>query len=255
MVRLLTVFFGCSTLLSACAEQELTRAGVAEFRLAYEAWDAGRFAAAGELLRRACANAPDDPTNHYWLGVAEFHRMLQLEHAPGRGSNAAAIRGAHEAALEALEVAVRLDDDDAESPALLGTLYGMRIGGNLFRAARLGPRVSTHQKQAIQLGADNPRVRYLLGMARFHTAKKARQWDEALATLEAAEKLFELEQQVEAGPLDPRWGRSSCLTFIGRCHELLGHPARAAESFRKALRLHPADHLAEAGLHRVGNTQ
>ena len=55
----------------------------------------------------------------------------------------------------------------------------------------------------------------------------------------------------QQGPLEPRWGRSTCLTFTGRTYELLGEPTRAADYFRRALAQHPADHEAKAGLARV----
>ena len=56
---------------------------------------------------------------------------------------------------------------------------------------------------------------------------------------------------VADAPLEPRWGYSSCLTFIGRTYESLGETTKAAEYFRKALAEHPADHLAQDGLKRV----
>ena len=46
-------------------------------------------------------------------------------------------------------------------------------------------------------------------------------------------------------------GIDSCLTFIGRTYELLGKRKEAADYFRKALAMHPADHLAKEGLKRV----
>jgi hypothetical protein len=69
--------------------------------------------------------------------------------------------------------------------------------------------------------------------------------------LRAAEKLFESEAKRANSPLDPRWGFSSCLTFIGRTYEKLGEGANAAGYYRKALGEHPADHIAKAGLERA----
>jgi hypothetical protein len=94
-------------------------------------------------------------------------------------------------------------------------------------------------------------VRYLLGTCQFHLAKKPAAQRQALATLLAAEKLFAAEARRPAGPLDPRWGCSSCLTFIGRTYELLGQRAAAAAYFRQALSEHPADYVAKQGLARV----
>jgi TolA-binding protein len=101
------------------------------------------------------------------------------------------------------------------------------------------------------LGAKNPRAQYLLGTCQFHMAKKPAKLREALATFLEAEKLYEAEAKAPAGPLEPRWGYDTCLTFIGRTYEQLGEGAKAADYYRKALARHPADHLAKEGLLRI----
>ena len=160
-------------------------------------------------------------------------------------------RAALDSAVSALTLAVKLDEQHAESHALLGTLYGMKINGSLLRAARFGPRVSRHGELALKYGASNPRVQYLLGMCQFHTSNKPGKRRAALQTLLNAEKLFEAEKQTTAQPLEPRWGHDSCLTFIGRTYELLGQPTEAVDYYRKALVMHPVDHLANEGLKRL----
>jgi tetratricopeptide (TPR) repeat protein len=231
--------------------EKLAAAGVEEFNAAYQAWDGARFATAAQLFHQACTNAPASLTNYYWLGTAHFHRMLQLQTLPSQPAHQSAADAAMAAALAALEKAIKLDERDAESHALLGTLYGMKIGDSLLRAMGLGPSVARHQKKALEFGAENPRVRYLLGVCQFHTAKKPAAQREALTSLLAAEKLFRAEAQKPAGPLEPRWGYSTCLTFIGRTYELLGERAKAADFFRQALAQQPSDHLATEGLARV----
>lgn len=233
----------------------LVTAGVAEFTAAYQAWDGARFTTAAELFRQSTTNTAATVTNFYWLGAAEFHRMLQLQNSPGRATNQASATIAQDAAVEALTKAIKLEAKHSESHALLGTLYGMKIDNSLLRAAWYGPRVVKHRDLALALGAENPRVRYLLGMCQFHTAKKAADWRETLVTLLAAEELFETESNRANSPLNPRWGRSSCLTFIGMTYERLNESAQAVEYFRKALSQHPADHLAQEGLTRLTATR
>jgi len=230
---------------------KLTVAGIAEFTAAYQAWDGPHFSAAAELFRRATTNAPANVTNFYWLGAAQFHRMLQLQNSPGSSTNKEAAAATLDAAVKALLTAVKLDEKHAESHALLGTLYGMKINGNLIRGVRFGPRVAKHQELALKHGVSNPRVQYLLGMCQFHTANKPAEWQAVLQTLLKAEKLFEAEAKTSAAPLAPRWGYDSCLTFLGRTYENLGKATEAASYFRKALAMHPADHLAKEGLKRV----
>jgi tetratricopeptide (TPR) repeat protein len=254
MARLYVIFVGCFAALSLGANSALdsiTEAGVEEFEAAYEAWDAARFAAAAELFRRACTATPANPTNFYWLGTAHFHLMLQLESAPKSRTNETAAKAAFDGALAAHSTAVKLDESQAESHAMLGTLSGMKIKGNLIRAARYGPRTVRHREMALKHGASNPRVQYLLGTGRFYTAKKRSEWGDALRIFQTAEMLFQAEATKVAAPLEPRWGYGTCLTFIGRTYELLGQREAAAGYFRKALARHPADRVAKIGLARV----
>lgn len=233
------------------AADKLTMAGIAEFTNAYQAWDGARFVKADNLFQQACTNATATVTNYYWLGAGEFHRMLQLLGLPECKTNKLAAEAALNAAVDALTQAVKLDASHAESHALLGTLYGMKISENMLRAVWLGPRVQLELKLALAAGGKNPRVKYLLGMSQFYTALKTASRREALTNLLAAETLFEAEAKTPAAPLDPRWGHDSCLTFIGCSYEKLGQRAEAEEYFRKALAMHPQDGLAQAGLKRV----
>ncbi len=254
MSRCLVILALFATLLARAESvaEKLTVAGVAEFIAAYQTWDASRFAAAANLFRQATTNAPTEPVNFYWLGAAEFHRMLQLR---GNPTNSAAAESAMDAAIAALTAAVKLDATSAECHALLGTLYGMKCSGSIVRAAWFGPRVAKHRTAAMKSGAANPRVQYLLGTCQFHTARKATAFKEALATLLAAEKLFQTEAKTATASVSPRWGHDSCLTFIGCAYEKLGQRVEAAEYFRKALNMHPQDHVAQAGLKRVAGTR
>lgn len=233
------------------AADKLTAAGIEEFTAACQAWDGARFAAATDMFSRAATNSTATVTNFYWLGVAHFHRMLQLQNSPGSQTNRAAVEAGLEAAVDALTRAVKIDGHHAESHALLGTLYGMRIKGSLLRAAWYGPRVQNQRELALATGANNPRVQYLLGVCQFHTATKPAAWRETLKTLLAAEQLYQVECRIPAAPLEPRWGHDSCLTFIGRTCESLGRRPEAAGYYRRALALHPTDHWATEGLRRV----
>lgn len=245
--RLLFAWLAASLIARADdAADKLAGAGIAEFTAAYQAWDGGRFGTAAEYFRQAGAKDPGSAVNFYWRGAALFHRMLQL-----RDHDAKAADSAMEAAMGSLDTALTLDANHAESHALLGTLYGMKIQGGMLRAIRYGPSVQEHQKQALRCGPDNPRVRYLLGTGLLHTAKDDAGRRDALKTLLYAEKLFAEEAKRPAKPLEPRWGRSSCRTFIGRTYESLGKRTEAADYYRMALAEHPADHEAKAGLARI----
>ena len=225
--------------------------GIRQFSAAFQSWDENGFDKAAETFRQAGVSDPGSAAAFYWRGTALFHRMLRANHPPEGQPDAKAADAAAAGAMQALEAALAIDPDHAEAHALLGTLYGMKIKGGLVASIRYGPRVHEHQKKALESGATNPRVKYLLGAGRFHTAGDDAGRREALDTLLAAEKLFVHESKRPAGPLAPRWGHSSCLTFIGKANEAMGKTTEARAYYRKALAIHPADHAAIDGLKRL----
>lgn len=227
------------------------REGIGDFTTAYHDWSSDGFTvAAGKFLVATKAD-PRSARAFYWLGTARFHLMLHLRNQQPPKNNAA--DNSMDDAITALEGALDLAPDHAECHALLGTLYGMKIQGGLLRAIRYGPGVQNHRKQALRNGADNPRVRYLLGTCLFHTAGDADDYRAALDEFLTAEKLFIAESAREPQPLAPRWGLGTCRTFIGRTLVELGQKERAAEYFRKALAEQPNDHIARAELAKTSS--
>lgn len=231
--------------------EERTREGIAEFNAAYTKWSAERFVKSIALFEQSTAASGVNVTNHYWLGVAQFHLMLQKKNSSATKADADAEDQLIEAAIKTFQAAVKLDSTHAESHALLGTLYGMKIGDSFLRGAWLGPRLQKHHSAAVATGKDNPRVVYLTGMCEFHTADSIPKWKDGLQTLLRAEKLFDAESKTPAVGFEPRWGRSSCLTFIGKTYERLAMRDEALNYFQRALEAHPADHLAQAGVERL----
>jgi tetratricopeptide (TPR) repeat protein len=236
----------------ACAGEKsaaLLAAGIREFASASQAWDGAGFAKAADLFGQASAQEPESGLNCYWKGVAEFHQVLQLfgaTNAPSRGELAKAI----DAAIETLTRAVALNERDAESHALLANVYGLSIAARPVRAAWLGPRVLKHQKSALRCGPANPRVQYLIGTSQYHGPASLGGKREALQHFLQAEELFAEEAGRPAEPLEPRWGRSSCLAFIGKTYGALGKPVDAERYFLKALQVNPLDPLAREELEK-----
>lgn len=225
--------------------------GVNEFARAYRDWDGAGFQMSARSFETAVQQDPDSVLARYWLGVTQFHLVLWLRHPSGSWADAPPEGPVLEAAIETLREGMRLDPEQAEIHALLGTLYGMKAEGGLGRALWLGPRIERHKRWALAHGADNPRVQYLLGVCRFHTARKPADWQETLAILRKADTLFTAEGDGPAGPTEPRWGHPGCLTFVGLAHERLGNAPEAAVCFRRALELQPVNRLAREGLQRL----
>lgn len=231
---------------AAGVAEQAALAGVTEFNAACGAWDTDRFTADTEKCTEAVKKNPTCSFYFSWLGTAHFPHMLQR-----RSETAAAVNTAREAAFPAPNTPIKLDERHVESHALLGTPYRMQIEGNLTPAARFGLRAQKDREQAPAWGSEDPRVIYLMGTCQFSTEKKRSVARDSHATLQAVEKLFETETDQPTGPLDPRGGYCSCLTFIGRAQELPRRHAEAAQYFRKALSRPPANDEAQAGLGQV----
>ena len=242
IVGLLLAIVSAST-----AETNLTVAGVAEFTAAYQAWEGPGFVKAATTFARA----GDTATNQYWRGTAEFHRLLFLLGEPATITNRQASATALESAVTALQRAIQLDPSNGESHALLSTVSGLSIAANPARGLWLGKRVLDQEKLARKLNPDNPRVLYLAGMNRYYGPALLGGKDEGLKLLLAAEKLFEAEDGQPGEAVEPRWGRSTCLVFIGKTYDALGKPAEAEEYLRKALKLNPQDKLAREELEKL----
>jgi tetratricopeptide (TPR) repeat protein len=243
MIRRLTVLLLAGRVMAA--ESNLTVTGVAEFTAAYQAWDGAGFAQAAQTF----AAAPESSTNQYWRGVAEFHRLLWLFGEP-TATNRQETAKALETAIAALQRAVQLDPRNGETHALLSVTCGLSIGANPARAFWLGKRLTDQERQARKWDPDNPRVLYLAGMNRYYGPAFLGGKNEGLKLLLAAAKLFETEAGKPAEPVEPRWGRNTCLVYIGKTYDALGKPTEAEEYYRQALKLNPQDKLATSELEK-----
>ena len=239
-------------LLTSCSilQAEPLKEGIKTFRRAYSNWNSAQFWNATRDFKKATAAKPESATALTWLGTAHFHRLLQIESRPPSPKLEAAAAGDREDAIEALEKAVKLDPKQAEAHAMLGTLYGMKIDG-VVSGMRYGRKVQKHKKLALEHGAKNPRVQYLLGVGRLKTAEKEKEVLEALKSLLLAEALYKAEAKKDRPAEAPAWGHDACLAFIGEAFFRLHKEAKARDYFRKALKKRPNNHMAKAGLKKL----
>ena len=250
--KLVFWWLGSLVLLHAdAASHDRLEQGVSKFQEAYRTWDDKGFDAAANDFQQAVTQHPESATCHYWLGTAHFHRMLQLQNRDSGQANLGASEAEMQKAIEALEATIEIAPHHAEAHAILGTLYGMKIDGSFLRAIRYGPTVQNHQKQAIEHGAKNPRVHYLLGTGLFHTADNDPDRLEALKSLLLAEALFDAEEKQDRPATDPRWGKDVCLTFIGQSFAKLHNFHQAKDYFHKALLARPTNLMAKSGLTKL----
>ncbi|MCS7089907.1 MAG: bacterial transcriptional activator domain-containing protein [Verrucomicrobiota bacterium] len=252
MSRILVSGWLCGALISSMAAQTPEPTiGVELFYAAYRDWDADRLASAEQLLEQTLEGTPGSWLGWYWLGVVRFHRFLMTACRDTETYSIASCRDLWNRAVRTLDETVRLRPPDAESHAMLATLYGIRCRESRWRAWWYGPLVVKHQEVALANGVDNPRVQYLWGAACLATARSDSDWQLASERLRRAEALFEVEAREATDPQKPRWGRPSALTLLGEACERQGHWQEAARWYSKALHLQPGNQRARAALARL----
>lgn len=234
-----------------CAAQvapvKLPEDGVAMFDAAFAGWSREGFVAAGQVFAAEARRNPRSFPAYYWQGVAAFHAAL-CSREEGSGEFGGRSAGYLEESGSALESALKINPEDAECHALMGTLIGIQIMRHPLSAVWRGPLVRRHQRLALKYGPANPRVHYLIGSSYYHAPAMLGDRQQALAYFLKAESLYEQEARVAADRLQPRWGHSSCLTFIGKLYEAAGDSRKAGHYYRKALEVNPRDQLAQQAL-------
>ena len=150
--------------------------------------------------------------------------------------------------IEALTKSIELSPDFSESYALRGVLKGILIKMKPTSVFTQGLKVGKDRDKALELDKLNPRVHYLTGVSFWYAPEILGGRDKALEHLLKAEKLFEKEDKGSKKKTLPRWGRSTCLAFIGGVFLAENKNKKAYEYYKKALDVNPFDPVALKGL-------
>lgn len=183
------------------------------------------------LLERALVAYPGDAALLHYLGYAHYRiGSLNME------SDTDAAEQHLETAQDYLERATEAHDWP-ESYALLSSVYGMRIGSNMLRGMRLGPKADGALKRAFELDESNPRVWMLSGTSDLY---KPRMFggglDKAIDQLNKALSFFETDSP---GMAQPAWGLAEAHVWLGMAHIQNKAYDDARAEFEKALELEP----------------
>jgi len=226
--------------------------GIMTFRSAYSTWNPKQFKEAEAQIEMSIVQGLENHLPHYWKGVINFH-LVNL-YLWGTKEVVDKRKGTiHiDRAIESLKNALELNDRDPESLALTGTLYGIKIYQKPYFAPFLGPKVSKLIEAGLEIEPENPRVHYLIGVSYLFTPKYLGGGvKKGLTYLLKAHNFFEKEADITPRPLEPRWGHSTCLDFIGKAYIKLKNSKEAENYFKKALTINPKDTLAKSGLDKL----
>jgi tetratricopeptide (TPR) repeat protein len=186
------------------------------------------------LAERALAIHPDDALLHHYRGYALYR--LASRHACDEAQDAGCVNRLLEQAEESLEASLKLGPR-AETYALLGSVYGLKIGENPALGAALGSRIDDLQERARALDAENPRVLLLEGIGDFFTPEA---YGGGIAPARSALERAAAAFQTDAPPPpEPRWGRADVHVWLGQVHQAEGDVELAREQYQKALAIDP----------------
>jgi tetratricopeptide (TPR) repeat protein len=191
-----------------------------------------RLEAARRVVARALAAYPDDALLLHYEGLL-LYRMVSANGTTLTPEVTAAYLDDARAALER-SIARR---PMAESYGLVSEIYSRQIAENPARGASLAPNMALARARMLAIGAKNPRVYLLAGIAALHSSA------DAGGGVKAAERLLKESVDLFAHDhprrLDPSWGHAEAYAWLGQVYKRTGRDAAAAALFAKALTLEP----------------
>ncbi|MEM6630378.1 MAG: tetratricopeptide repeat protein [Bacteroidota bacterium] len=125
--------------------------------------------------------------------------------------------------------------DKGEFKAILGGLYGLKIGLSPVKGVYLGPRSLRYLGQATEMSPTHPLVWVELANAKYHTPSMfGGDMEKAQEYFKKGVELFE-----QQGSSDQNWLYLHAVVWEGKAHEELGQLGQAKSCYQKALRKHP----------------
>lgn len=177
-----------------------------EIEAASAANDGERLARTVVLLDRALTAFPKDPYVQHYRGYANYRRTITLLQA-GKLQDAAPFITAGITDLQQSSDKLRW----AETYALLAAMQGFRIALDPDLGRELGPEIGALTGQAMQIGANNPRVLLLQAYGMQNTPPEyGGSIEKARDLVARAIKAFETDKPA---PLAPSWGKEEALAL------------------------------------------
>ena len=199
------------------------------------AGDAEAITSARDATRRLIERAPTEEHRkplRYLLAYANW-RLLGTNPPPD-GDARDALADEAESMLAANLAA---NETDVEANALLGAVYGMKIGSSMWRGMTLGRRAARAFDAARAIDERNPRFLLLKGLDVYHRpARFGGGLDRAERWFRAATGFF--GTQPSDAPW-PNWGLLDAHAWLGRTLARLGDDDGAREQYETVLEAEP----------------
>ncbi|GAA0678625.1 MULTISPECIES: hypothetical protein [Rheinheimera] len=180
-------------------------------------------------LKQLAVYAAEDPAD-YNKAYANY-RLSIMAGLTGQQDQAAQALDVAQSTLEQLTSA----QPEAESLALLSSVYGMQIGNNPLKGALYGPKSNKAIQQATKLDPANPRVALIKAISAYNTP--AAFGGSKQSAIDLSSKAIELYAQ----PCQQLcWGHAEAYTWRGLAKQELGDKAGAIADWTKATEVEPS---------------
>lgn len=180
-------------------------------------------------LKQLAVYAAEDPAD-YNKAYANY-RLSIMAGLTGQQDQAAQALDVAQSTLEQLTSA----QPEAESLALLSSVYGMQIGNNPLKGALYGPKSNEAIQQATKLDPANPRVALIKAISAYNTP--AAFGGSKQSAIDLSSKAIELYAQ----PCQQLcWGHAEAYTWRGLAKQELGDKAGAIADWTKATEVEPS---------------
>lgn len=180
-------------------------------------------------LKQLAVYAAEDPAD-YNKAYANY-RLSIMAGLTGQQDQVAQALDVAQSTLEQLTSA----QPEAESLALLSSVYGMQIGNNPLKGALYGPKSNKAIQQATKLDPANPRVALIKAISAYNTP--AAFGGSKQSAIDLSSKAIELYAQ----PCQQLcWGHAEAYTWRGLAKQELGDKAGAIADWTKATEVEPS---------------
>ena len=187
---------------------------------------------AQERFERVCEDGCHEMLGLYYMGLCEYRLATLFAVNPGEKLQCV------NRAINYLKKAIDLEDNFADSHALLAGTYGQKIGLKHHLCIVLGPKAKEAREKSKRLEGDNPRVALIEGLHDYYTpARFGGDKQRALHNFELAVELFSKEEI--CNPFQPSWGYDEACAWLGILRVEQQNIEGARKAFVKALEVNP----------------
>ena len=235
MKHLLAMLFALVSLAGAQTEiEEVIMEGRKQIEEGWSSFDKQTMVDARSKFERAMNAEPENKYAVYYLAYAEYRLLTQSFSKKDDAMFDRMIDGA----VEHCEKAIELGNGWCEPKAVLSALYGYKIAKNWMSAITLGPKSNSLVEEAMEKEPDNPRVLLIRGTSYFNKPGMfGGSVDKAQEDFARSVRSFEVQK--DSSLLEPSWGYTDALTWLGKAYEAKEMNDKALETYKKVLTVNP----------------